>query len=215
MWSNILVTGGTGRLGKELQKSLRGQYPSRKALDVTNIQGKFPCDLVVHMAAFTKVEKSEMEKFKCFDINVLGTYNMLKHFEDKPFVYISTEHVFARGIHWQSKLISELLVKSLAKNYLIIRTLFKPTPWPFDYAFTDQMTRGDYVNVIAMLVAEEIKGWDGRSQTIYVGTRRKSMYEMAKRTKPDVKPNSVNDLGLKRPKDYITNVKDSVLYEYR
>jgi len=96
-----------------------------------------------------------------------------------------------------------LLVKNLAKNYLIIRTLFKPNPWPFEYAFTDQMTQGDYIDVITPLIAKAIKDWDGESSTIYVGTERKSMFELAKRTKPNVKPNSVDDLPLKRPKDYL------------
>lgn len=91
----------------------------------------------------------------------------------------------------------------MAKNYLIIRTLFKPNPWPFKYAFADQMTQGDYVDVIAPLIAKEIKKWDLKSKVIYVGTGRKSMFDLAKRTKKDVKPNSVNDLPFKRPKDYL------------
>ena len=140
---------------------------------------------------------------KCFKINVFGTYNLLTHFKDKPFVFISSEHINSKGIYFQSKLIGELLVKNLARSYLIIRTLFKPNPWPFEYAFTDQMTQGDYVDVIAPLIAKTIRHWDGKSATVYVGTGRKSMFELAKRTRPDVKPNSVNDMSLKRPKDYL------------
>lgn len=203
MWNNILFTGGSGRLGTELKKYLKGQYPTKKKFDITKIK-KIPlCDLIVHMAAYTNVDKAEIEKFECFNINVAGTYQLLNHFLDKPLVFISTEHVNAEGVYFQSKLIGELLIKNLAKNYLIIRTLFKPNPWPFEYAFTDQMTQGDYIDVIAPLVAEAIKNWDGESKTIYVGTERKSMFKLAKRTKPNVKPNSVDDLPLKRPKDYL------------
>jgi len=197
-----LITGGSSRLGTELKKYLKGKYPTHKKFDITKFTA-IDCDCIVHLAGYTNVEKAESEKFQCFKTNVMGTYNLLSRLPDKPFVFISSEHVNAEGVYFQSKLIGELLVKSLAKNYLIIRTLFKPNPWPFKYAFTDQMTQGDYVDVIAPLIAEEIKKWDGKSQIVYVGTGRKSMFDLAKRTKPGVLPNSVNDLPLKRPKDYL------------
>lgn len=203
MWNNILITGGSGRLGTELKKYLKGRYPTKKQFDITRIKKAPRCDLVVHLAAYTNVDRAEIESFECFNINVKGTHQLLNHYSDKPFVFISTEHVNAEGVYFQSKLINELQVKNLAKNYLIIRTLFKPNPWPWEYAFTDQMTQGDYVDVIAPLIAKAIKNWNGKSKTIYVGTERKSMFELAKRTKPNVKPNSVDDLALKRPKDYL------------
>ena len=198
-----LVTGGSGKLGTELKKHLKGQYPTHKEFDITNIKKVPVCDLVVHLAGYTAVDKAEIERSRCFEVNVLGTYQLLVHFPDKPFVFISTEHVNADGIYFQSKLIGELLLKNLAKHHLIIRTLFKPNPWPFAYAFIDQMTQGDYVDVIAPLIAKKIKQWGGKSEVVYVGTGRKTMFELARKTRPDVKPNSVNDLPLKRPKDYL------------
>lgn len=203
MWQNILVTGGSGRLGIELKKHLKANYPTSKQFNITKINRLIPCDLILHMAAYTNVDKAEIEKNLCFDINVFGTYQILKHYPKTPIVFISTEHVDAAGVYFQSKLLGELLLKNLSKNYLIIRTLFKPNPWPFEYAFIDQMTQGDYIDVIAPLIAKAITNWKGESKTIYVGTERKSMFELAKKTKPDVKPNSVDNLPLKRPKDYL------------
>jgi dTDP-4-dehydrorhamnose reductase len=203
MYKKILLTGGTGRLGTELKKHLKGFYPTRRQLDITDMKVAFDCDLVVHMAGYTNVNKAEVEKDKCFEVNVLGTFNMLNKYKDKPFVFISTENVRAKGVYWESKLAGEFLVKTLAKNYLIIRTLFKTNPWQYEFAFKDQITQGDYVDVIAPLIAKEIKKWKGNPKTVYVGTGRKTMLELAKRTKPDVKPNSVEDLPLKRPKDYL------------
>jgi len=202
MWISPLITGGSGKLGTELKKHLTGFYPTKDELNVTRFFNAPPCDLVVHMASYTNVDKAELDKKLCFRTNVLGTYRMLEHFWDKPFVFISSEHAPFEGTYFESKLIGEMLVKRLAYRYLIIRTLFKPSPWPWEYAFTDQMTQGDYVDVIAPLIAKEINSWDGKSKTVFVGTGRKSMFELAKRTKPDVKPNSVNDLPLKRPSDY-------------
>lgn len=88
-------------------------------------------------------------------------------------------------------------------NYLIIRTLFKATPWPFEKAFIDQFTQGDYVNVIAPLIDQEIQNWSRTGKRlIYVGTGRKSIYELAKRTKPFVSPNSIKDMAVPIPGDY-------------
>lgn len=203
MWKNILVTGGSGRLGKELQKHLKANYPTREQFNINRFWDTPECDLVVHMASYTDVDKAEKNPFTCMHVNVAGTQRMLERFRDKPFVFISSEHADFPGVYFQSKLIGELLVKSLAKHYLIIRTLFKPNPWPWEYAFTDQITQGDYVDVIAPLIAQKIMEWDGISRRVLVGTGRKTMFELAKQTKPEVKPNSVNDLLLKRPHDYI------------
>lgn len=203
MWKNILVTGGHGRLGVELQKHLKAQYPTHEQFDVTRFWERPVCDLVVHMASYTNVDEAEFEREHCINTNVGGTQRMLDWFKAIPFVFISSEHADFPGVYFQSKKIGELLVKSLARHYLIIRTLFKPNPWPWDYAFKDQMTQGDYVDVIAPLIAKEIRDWDGESKSVLVGTGRKSMLELAKRTKPNVVPNSVNDLDLKRPHDYL------------
>lgn len=199
-----LITGGSGRLGTEFKKHFKGHYPTHKEFDIANFAST-DWDFIIHMAGFTDVERAESEKFQCFKTNVFGTYNLLTHFSDKPFVFISTEQINAEGIYAQSKLIGELLVRNLAKNYLIIRTLFKPNPWPSEYAFIDQMTHGDYVNVIAPLIAKKIKQWDGKPEIAYVGTGRKTMFDLAKQTKPDVKPNSINDIPIKKPKDYLPN----------
>jgi len=67
----------------------------------------------------------------------------------------------------------------------------------------DQFTTGDYVDVIAPLVAKEIENWDKKSKTIYVGTGRKTIFDLAKQTR-DVTPNSVDDItDVKLPKDYL------------
>jgi dTDP-4-dehydrorhamnose reductase len=198
-----LVTGGKGRLATALKPYLEAYYFDKDEFDVTYICNRTDWDLVVHLAAYTLVDKAETEREECFKTNVYGTYALLDRVRNTPIVFMSTEHVNAPGVYFESKLAGEIMVRNLASPYLIIRTLFKPSPWPWEYAFTDQMTQGDYLEVIAPLIAKEIKEWNRESKTVYVGTGRKSIFELAKRTKPDVKPNSVNDLALKRPHDYL------------
>ena len=120
-------------------------------------------------------------------------------------MYISTEYVY-NPVNWyaQTKKMAEALVVTGVNPYLIISTLFKPSPFPFEKAFIDQYTMGDYVDVIAPMIVDEIKRWDRKTNKLVdVGTGRKTIFELAKRTRPDVKPCSVDDIkGVKLPKDY-------------
>jgi dTDP-4-dehydrorhamnose reductase len=201
-----LLTGGSGRLGTELKK-LRDFYaPTRNLLDITTAN-IFPyTDLVVHCAAYTDVDKAEDDADECIETNVGGTLNLALAYPGVPFVLISSEHApHAINIYGASKYASEEVVKRICRRYLIIRTLFKPTPWPFDNAWDDQITQGDYTPVIAKKILKAIDNWDKETcKTILVGTGRKSIYDLAKQTRPDVEPSSRLDHPGKarRPASY-------------
>lgn len=197
----ILLTGASGLLGKHLK--LEADRPSHQDLDITQIIVPKEYDLIVHCAAYTDVQGAENDKWECHNINVNGTLNLLEAYPNTPLVYISSE--YAKGpvnfYSWTKKWAEELV--QLHPNYLIIRTLFKVTPWPFEKAFTDQYTQGDYVDVIAPLIDKAIMEWNGKGKTIiYVGTERKTMFDLAKRTKPDVIPNSIKEMKVPIPNDY-------------
>jgi len=205
----ILITGGTGRLGSELKKHLSGDYVGVEDWDFTkpeNIPNK-NYDLILHMGAYTDVAMAEKESTKCMNINVLGTFNMVQKYKNTPFVYVSTEWAHnPLGVYALSKQLGEEIVKT-HPQHMIIRTLFKPNPWPFDFAYKDQWTQGDYVDIIAKKLAKVILDWDRKSiGAKLLGTGRKTIFDLAKRTKPDVKPNSVDDYNLIVggivPKDY-------------
>ena len=198
----ILLTGGNGLLGQELKKHIRCYAPSHKEFDITKNIIFTSYDLIIHAAAYTDVQKAETEKLECFNTNVYGTLHLLNNFPKTPFVYISSDYAH-KPVNFYS------LTKSLAEqlvmthpNYLIIRTLFKPNPYPFDKAFVDQYTQGDYVDVIAPLIAQEIINWNKKSKLIYIGTGRKTMYELALKTRA-VDGNSVKDMKIKIPCDYL------------
>ena len=207
--SKILITGGNGKLATELKKHLSGDYLGRNDLDFTKpIKLKTKYDLIVHAGAYTNVRKAEFkDKKKCFMTNVYGTFNLIQHYKTTPFIFISTE--FAANpfvVYALTKKLGEEIVKT-HPNHLIIRTLFKPNPFPFPKAYIDQYTQGDYVDVIANLLAKRIKSWNRKTNGLeHLGTGRKTMFELAKRTRPDVLPNSISDYmketGLFIPKDY-------------
>ncbi len=208
MQSRILVTGGTGKLSIELKKHLDGHYVGSQDLDFTKKIEKEDYDLILHIGAYTDVRKAETEEAeKCFQVNTYGTFNLVQTYKDVPFIYISTEYAKNPiGVYALTKKLGEEVVKTHS-NHLIIRTLFKPNPFPFDKAYIDQYTQGDYVDVIAKLLSERVKNWDRKTSDLeYLGTGRKTMFELAKRTRPDVEPNSVQDYikqtGVKIPTDY-------------
>ncbi len=213
----ILLTGGSGLLGTHLLpllKSLDGDgtmfdrisvdAPTHKELDLNKPYAVRDYDLIIHSAAYTDVTLAEKDTINCFNVNVMGTMKLAKAYPSTPFVYISSEYAY-KPVNFYSvtKFLGELVVNEMTDKCLIIRTLFKPSPFPWEKAFTDQYTQGDYVNVIASLIVKEIEKWNRKSKMIYVGTGRKTMYELALKTKYDVVPCSVKDVkGVVIPTDY-------------
>jgi dTDP-4-dehydrorhamnose reductase len=205
--NNILLTGGSGRLGTELRKHFDLLYAPRSSeFDITKELPDRKFDLIIHAAAYTDVANAEGEgRNECQKINIEGTLNLLKKYSDTPFVFISSEYAIKPvNLYSATKTVGELLTYAYAKSHLIIRTLFKPRPYPFNVAFSDQYTRGDYIDIIGRLIAEEIKNWDKETaKTVHVGTKRKTMYQLAKQTRPDVIKNSIKDVkGVVIPADY-------------
>jgi len=205
--NKILITGGTGRLAAEIKKHLEGEYVGIEHWDFTYPIKKGEYDLVLHMGAYTDVVKAETEPHKCFQTNAYGTFNMMHTYRDTPFAYISTEYAKNPiSIYALTKYLGEEAVK-YHPRHLIMRTFFKPNPFPFPKAYSDQYTQGDYVDVVAKLIADKVKSWDRKTcELCYIGTGRKTVFDLAKRTRPDVKPNSVDEwrarIGNIIPYDY-------------
>ena len=214
--ASILLTGGSGVLGTELQKYIECYAPSHADFDILDVDGNLAklnvkqYDIVIHSAAYTDVPGAEIEKKKCFDINVKGTLRLLQAFPSAFFVYISSEYANKPMNYYSwTKLWGEEMVEKSLSPYLIVRTLFKPNPFPYEYAFFDQYTTGDYVDVIAPMIVKEImkgsKKDNGlhRREMISLGTGRKTMFELARRTKPNIKAITIDDVkGVVLPKDY-------------
>jgi len=203
--NRILITGGTGRLAFELKKHLEGEYVGIEHWDLREAIPVKDYDLIVHMGAYTDVVKAESESRDCFMTNTFGTFNLLQNYANTPVIYISTE--YARnplGVYAKSKRWAEEIVKDHSAPYLILRTSFKPTPFPFPKAYIDQYTQGDSIDIIAEILAKRVKDWDRKTSLFeYLGTGRKTIYEMAIKTRPDVVGNSVDEYNQKIGKNLI------------
>jgi dTDP-4-dehydrorhamnose reductase len=146
--NRILLTGGSGTLGKAIIESglfEKLYHPTSKQLDILNYEklkkfiSKKKINLILHCAAIARMKKCERNISKAIDVNIQGTLNIVKSISKKriKLIYISTDAVYesTRGnyseldpikpynVYGWTKVASEFLVKTLDK-YLIIRTRF-------------------------------------------------------------------------------------------
>lgn len=102
----ILVTGSNGQLGRELQRAVPSEWSvtaigtadcdiTDSAAVATLIEGLRP-DVVVNCAAYTAVDKAEMERETADAVNWLAVENMARVAarNDVALIHISTDYVF-------------------------------------------------------------------------------------------------------------------------
>ena len=236
----IFLTGGSGTLGSELIKISKAHEvefitPASRYCDITNpyqIHNHIKdsgCDTIVHSAAITDVKATENDPSLAWDVNVLGTLNVLKSCKDlgKKLVFISTDYVFdgEKGNYTiddpinplskyaKTKAAAELLVRTY-ENSLVIRTSFFGYEFPYEAAFVDQWSSKDYVDVIAPKVLKEVL--TDRLGIVHVGSERRSIYNIAKERCLKVKKSYKNDSGIVVPVDTSLNLEKSedVPWEY-
>ena len=228
--SSILLTGGSGRLGQELQRLMPGIIaPSRQQLDITNLTSvraaiaQHQPDILIHAAAYTDVAGAETNQKACWQSNVQGTRHMVQAALEFgcTLVFISTDYVFAgttggykeedalgpvRNYYALTKLVAESIVR-VVPAHLVIRTSFRPRKWAYPSAFADVFTSQDYVDVIAPDIALAVKHLDEISfDTLHVATERKSVLELARRRSPLVKAGSKRDVAVALPDDISLDV---------
>lgn len=106
-YMKVAVTGCKGQLGADLtaemeKRNLQAAGIDIDTVDITDyealeafIEAEKP-DAVVHLAAYTAVDKAEQEKEKCALINVKGTENIAKICGKKgiKLLYTSTDYIF-------------------------------------------------------------------------------------------------------------------------
>ena len=215
----LLITGSKGLLGTELKKHIKEAI--WLDIDEMNICDKdavkttfkkYRPDVVLHLAAYTDVAAAEYKVVECYKTNVEATLELAKR--SPMFIYMSTEYVFdgEKGNYHEgavpnpvnfyslTKLLGEFEAKK-ARRYSIIRTLFKPRPFEHEYVATDMWTSGDYVDVIAKKIALAVENVRTLPTIVNIGTDKKNLFEMAKETRPDVKPIKRISLPIRLPRD--------------
>ncbi len=147
----ILMTGAKGMLGSTLLPYLKTQghhiydFP-KKILDITDygqaqikLAALEELDLVIHCAAYTKVDQAESEPELAYLVNGYGTENLAVICSKLhvPMLYISTDYVFdgeknepyktwdltnPLSVYGKSKLAGEISIQRHLREFYIVRT---------------------------------------------------------------------------------------------
>ncbi len=206
--TKIVVTGGSGRFGSELQKYKSKHkffFPSKKEFDILNLKKirkylfKTKPKILIHLAGLSRpmnIHETNIER--SIDLNIIGTGNVTKickEFNIK-LIYFSTNYVYpgtkgnyretdpllpVNNYAW-SKLGGESSVQ-LYKNSLILRVCMTEKPFVHDKAFanvkTSFMFHEDVVRILFKLL--------NKKGIINLGGKSEYIYNFAKRSNPKTK----------------------------
>jgi dTDP-4-dehydrorhamnose reductase len=187
---------------------------------------------VLHAAAYTDVAGAERDPEACWRVNVLGTRNVADACAEvgATLLHVSTDYVFwgerdavraARGGYREddptgpvrnayalSKLAAEDEARR-SRRHLIVRTSFRPRAWPYPTAFTDVRTSQAYVDELAPDIAVVARHAgrlvDAGVHVLHVVGPPTTVFELARRRKPDVRPATKADAGVPLPDDVVLN----------
>jgi dTDP-4-dehydrorhamnose reductase len=146
----ILVTGGNGQLGTELQRCTWPQGYEVVAIDVADLDltdtaaitakvSERPWAAVINGAAYTAVDKAESDLVTAWAVNAMApaAFGQACATAGIPLVQVSTDYVFAGdkqgawevtdpvaplGVYGASKLGGELAVRTSGARHVIVRT---------------------------------------------------------------------------------------------
>jgi dTDP-4-dehydrorhamnose reductase len=225
--SQILITGGAGKLGSALLKVIdHAVCGTRENFDFTNakmvsefLNSNPTINTIVHCGAMVSPPKVNEQIDKAIHDNILGTalLSSVCFQRNIRLIYISTDYVFSgekgnyneqdelmpQNKYAWSKLGGECAVQML-NDFVIIRMSFGPDIFPYKAAFIDQYTSretaSNIVKKIKNVVLSDFKG------VIHVGAERKSVFEYALSTgATDIDPISIKDMSVKMPVDTSLN----------
>lgn len=145
---SILITGASGQVGKALKSILVDESfiaLTRDDLDLTNIDliskvlSEYKPSIIIHLAAYTNVDKAEDESDLAYLINHHATKEIASFCNDFeiPLIYLSSDYVFdglkntpylevdsvnPLGVYGKSKASSEEEIKNILNAHIILRT---------------------------------------------------------------------------------------------
>lgn len=145
----VLVTGATGQLGYDVVLEGKAQgldmigvgssdFDLTDEKQVARYIDAVQPDVIIHCAAYTKVDQAEVHPNVCKKVNVLGTKHIVQAAQkrDTTFLYVSTDYVFDGkkdqpytekdetnpiNVYGQTKLAGEHIVQRLLDKWFIVR----------------------------------------------------------------------------------------------
>jgi len=202
----ILLIGGSGNLGSSIIKSklFKNLFsPKKRDLNILdrksikNIINKHKFELIINCAAMARIVDCEKNKSKAINVNIKGTYNLVKEIFDYEkrsnkkikLIHISSDGVYPSdkgnyseksllgpyNIYGWTKLASEFIVKLLDKHVIIRTRFFDKKLLKFKKSandiFTSSIEVHDLVKKIKIISSKNFYG------VINVGSKRHSDFD--------------------------------------
>ena len=224
----IVITGGDGRFAKTLRDSntnLNIFFPNKKKLNILSLKSiesylkKVKPKYLLHAAALSRPMSIHDKKIsKSIDLNIIGTANVVKICEKYKIklIYFSTNYVYPgrkgnyketdallpiNNYAW-SKLGGESSV-ILYKNSLILRLCMCEKPFVHKYAFSDVKTNfmfhEDFIKILPKIL--------NKKGILNIGGKLQTVYNFAKKTKPNVRKISGKKIFPLNPSINISKLK--------
>jgi dTDP-4-dehydrorhamnose reductase len=213
----VLVTGGSGRLGRELLRRRPCVAPTHAECDVTDpwevrrwVETSRP-DVIVHAAAVVGAKECERDAARAWLVNVHGTANVARSAAHvgARLIHVSTAALFdgARGNYAEDDAPSptylyawtKLAAESIAlatRGALVVRVDFFAEDVAFKHrcVFVDHFTTKEPVARVAekLLLLCDL----GATGLFHVGGRRRSLYDILKPYFPEVEPSTIAGSAL-------------------
>ena len=209
---NIVVL-GDGLLGSEIVKQTNWDCLSRKKdnIDFTDVNSYFDLlknyKVILNCIACTDTYSDNKDLH--YNVNYKYVVKLARYCEihNKKLIHISSDYVYSNNTNtpsetdvphyadnWYSytKLLGDNAVQVESDNNLVIRCTHKPTPFPYNKAWVDQVGNFDYVDIISSLI---IKAINKQFTGLYnIGTDVKSMYDLAAQTAEVEKINAPSEV---------------------
>jgi dTDP-4-dehydrorhamnose reductase/SAM-dependent methyltransferase len=227
----ILLLGGSGALGTELQKlDSKILCPTSDQVDITDLHGLTDYvsfhdpDIIINAAAITDNRIIEKTPYSAIETNIKGAANvaLVCVYSNIRLVYISTDYIY-KGDKGNYKETDEILPFNLyswtklggecstvaVKNHLIIRTSFGKE-FTYPEAFIDKWTSKDYVDKIAPMILDAVIS--PLTGVLNLGTERKTLYSHAGE-RSNVKPIKLEETNYFTPYDTSLNLQRWINYK--
>lgn len=194
---------GNGLMGSALSGRVSWDNFSRKSHGVeitipdTYVRHIRNYSQVVNCIGFTKTNYNFKEP--AWTVNYQGVITMVDICNQLgiKLIHMSTDYIYANSkenaseddvpIHYDNwytytKVLADAYIQARCNRYLIIRASYKQRPYPWDNAWVNLKGNFDYVDVIADKIIRLVN--NNASGIFNVGTEIKTMYDMARKTKP-------------------------------
>ncbi|MBI5575657.1 MAG: dTDP-4-dehydrorhamnose reductase [Deltaproteobacteria bacterium] len=172
----MLITGGSGLLGKEIFGVFEGDYDVHatdvKDCDVSNpvdcrrVMREFRPMTVVHCAAYTAVDRAETEEKRAFAVNAGGTRNIARQCREQGALLVAygSDYIFdgksrrpyaeddeanPLSAYGRTKWEAEKALREEAPDHLLVRSqwLYGPHGRNFVFAVLEKARRGETLRV--------------------------------------------------------------------